>query len=351
MANNQVPASVRAQNFVLNTSKYLQKLSKKSFEENTTLSWDLPKVRFLSKISLICKGTFKATHASKTSYTKSTFDKYNLLRRVRMTLNNSFNPYNISGAMLAQYNKINKITHSTVDNFSLDVLGNVVSSGGTSNSLSFVIELPITLNERDPYGLLMLQNEQTLATLNLDTSTLASIMTDTDITLADMSIEITPVIESFSIPQRPDSVPDFSLIKLVNEQSEMIVGTDEMTVMVPIGNTYRKIWLYLASDANFTPISHAKIKEFHLILNQADYPIVIPADYVAYQNKKNYDGALGVGTYCFDFSEQGLANLGGSRDYLDTERLTRLELKIVFDGLTGSTNYVYLNSERIAKLV
>jgi hypothetical protein len=232
----------------------------------------------------------------------------------------------------------------------LDVLENVSSSSGTENDISMVLDLPITLNDRDAIGLILLQNEQSIVTLNVDCASIASIMTETDHTTDNLSISITPVVETFSIPMIPDAIPDYSIIKLVNEQSENIVSTNEMTVKLPIGLTYRKLGLYLASDTAYTPIDHSKISGFQLVFNQADSPINVPADYVAYQNKVDYDGSLPLGSYVFDFSSQGIANLGGGRDYIDTERLTECWIKILFDGLTGSTNYVYTFAEKLAKL-
>jgi hypothetical protein len=56
-----------------------------------------------------------------------------------------------------------------------------------------------------------------------------------------------------------------------------------------------------------------------------------------------------VGYFAFDFSTQGIANLGGSRDYIDTEKLQEFWLKINFKNLTGNSNYVYVVSEKLAR--
>jgi hypothetical protein len=351
MQNQKLSPAQRAMYFANATRKYEQMLPSQAFVENQTISFQLPKTRFLSKIYLIMKGSFKVTHASKTSYTKSVFDKHNLVKRVRMSINNGFNPFDISGSMLNLYNKMNKFAVPTADNFSLDVLGNVVSSGGTVNTVSNVYELPITINERDPIGLLLLQNEQSIVSLNVDCGSIKDLMTDTDITISDINITITPVIETFSIPQVPDAVPDYSIVKLVNEQTEHIVNTSEMTVKVPVGLTYRKLGLYLASDTAKTAITHDKLSYFKFVFNQADTPVYVPADQVAYKNKVDYAGSIPVGAYLFDLSSQGIANLGGGRDYIDTERLTECWVTLGFNGLSGSTNYVTMFSEKLAKLM
>jgi hypothetical protein len=340
----------RAINFAQATRKYEQQLPSAKYVENSTLQFQLPKARFLSKITLLVKGTFKATDGTKTAITKAVFDKYNLIRRVRLSINNGFNPYDISGQMLSMYNKIAMFNKPASDVFGLDSLGVVVSSGGTVNKVSFAMELPITLNDRDPIGLIMLQNDQSIVTLNVDTSPIEKIMTDDDIVLSDVDITITPVVETFSIPNFADAIPDYSVVKLVNEQSENIVGTNEMVIKLPVGMTYRKVGFYLASDTVYTPIASDKISGFQLVFNQADSPINVPAEYIAYKNKNAYDGALPLGAYVLDFSEQGIANYGGGRDYVDTERLQEAWVKVLFKDLTGSSNYVYTFAEKLAKL-
>ena len=350
MAQQKLSPDMRARMFSQMTRKYDQVLPSEKFKENSTLSFQLPKTRFLSKITLHVRGTFKAKHGSKVTYTKSVFDKYNLVRRVRLSINNGFNPYDISGNMLSLYNKANHYQSPDTDAFGLDVLGNTVSVAGATNTVTFSLELPISLNDRDPIGLLLLQNEQSIVTLNVDTSLLTSIMTDNDVDIEDDSIYVTPVLETFSIPLIPDAIPDYSIVKLVNEQSENIVSTNEMIVKLPLGLTYRKLGVYLASDTSYTAIPHANITGFQLIFNQADTPINVSSDHVARKNKYDYDGTMPLGAYMFDFSTQGIANLGGGRDYVDTERLTECWLKVQFSGLVGATNYIHIFSEKLAKL-
>lgn len=351
MANAKLNPTQRAALFAQSTRQYKQELPSMTFKEGETISISLPKTRFLSKISLKVKGSFKVTHASKTTYTKAKFDKYKLLRQVRMSINNGFNPYQIGGVELYLYNLMNRFNAAGADNFGLDALENVVSSGGTVDKVSYVLDLPMTLNDRDPVGLVMLQNEQTVVTLSVDCGYIKDLMTDTDITISDINIQVTPVIETFSIPMIPDAVPDYSVIKLVNEQIENVVGAGDMIIKLPVGLTYRKIMLYVATDTGFTPIDHTKLGNFQLVFNQADTPVNVSADHVAYENRKAFGGSLPAGCYAFDFSSQGIANYGGGRDYIDTERLTEFWLKVNFKEISGSSNYVYVVAEKLARLV
>jgi hypothetical protein len=334
------------------TRKYEQQNPTAIFADNTQLNLPLPKARFLSHIYLLVKGSFKAAHASKTSFAFANFGKYNLLKRVQLSINNGFNPYDISGNMLSIYNSVNKFSVSDSDPYGINVCGNTVSAAGTTNEVCFLVELPITVNKRDMIGLVNLQDPTMIASLNLTCGAMLDMIAtaDKDVTISNVNINITPIIESFSVPTNPDAIPDYSVLKLVHEQSENVVNTNEMTIKLPIGLIYRKFFIYLAQDANFTPIDTSKVAGFSIVFNQADSPVQVPAQYVAYKNTQDYDAGLPKGCYAFDFSTQGIANMGGGRDYIDSEKITEFWLKISFNNLTGSSNYVYEVSEQLAKL-
>lgn len=349
-AQKLAPPQVRMMNFLQATRQYMQELPAMTFSEGNTVNVTFPKTRFLSKIYLRVKGTFTATHASKTSFTKAPFDMYRLIRQVRLTVNNGFNPYQIGGVELGgMFNLLDRYSDSINDPYNTNYLQNVVSSTGATNKVCYTMDLPITLSDKDLVGLVNLQHETTVVTLNVDCATVKEIMTDTDINISNINITITPVLETFSIPLDPNAVPDYSIIKLVNEDIQNVVGAGDMIVKLSTGLTYRKLLIYIASDANFTPIDTDQISNFQLVFNQADSPYNISADHLAYLNNKTYAGQLPKGAFAFDFSTQGIANLGGSRDYIDTEKLQEFWLKINFKNLTGNSNYVYVVSEKLAR--
>jgi len=352
MNGNQTKLSPaqRANMFAQSTRQYKQELPSMPFTEGETRSVSFPKTRFLSKVFLRIEGSFKATHASKTSFTLSEFDKYRILRQLRIEMNNGFNPYQIGGAELSMYNTMKEFSPQEADNYGIDKLENVVSSGGTTNKINYTMELPLTLNDRDPVGLVLLQNEQTVVTLNVDCGQLSDIMTDDDITLSEINIKLVPVLETFSVPQLPDAIPDYSIVKLVNQQIENVNGAGKMIVKLPVGLTYRKLFFFIATDVGYTPVDINDLGNIRLVFNQADVPYNISAFQLAYENYKAYGGQLPAGAFAFDFSTQGVPNLGGGRDYIDTERLTEFWLEIDFKNVTGSNNYIYVCSEKIARL-
>src|SRR5690606_4956983 len=167
---NLTPAQ-RAALFAQTTRKHWQMLPTIAAAENSRVSFDLPKTRLLSGIRLLVQATLTAQHSASTSYTPAEFAPFTLLRRVAVNINNGFNPFYITGRNLYFYNLLalgadvlerqNSGRHRTIQ-------GTAASSGGTANTIRFMVDLPITLNERDPIGLILLQNQETVVTVNVD---------------------------------------------------------------------------------------------------------------------------------------------------------------------------------------
>jgi hypothetical protein len=175
---SKLSAAQRAALFAQATRQYVQTLPSMTFQEGQQVSIQLPKTRFLSKVYLLVKGTFKAAHASKTTFAKSNFDKYNLLKNVFVSINNGFQPYKVSGPMLHLKNLIDdyKNTGLAADTFHTEVLDNAVSAAGSTDDIEFVLELPNTINDRDTVGLLLLQNDSTIVTVGADLGSIKDVM-------------------------------------------------------------------------------------------------------------------------------------------------------------------------------
>ncbi|HEX9253018.1 MAG TPA: hypothetical protein VF870_12295, partial [Ignavibacteriaceae bacterium] len=213
MAEKKVllPASQRAILFAQATREYKVDQPAKIYSSGQTVRFDLPKSRFLSKILLRVKGTFKAKHATKTSFVEMGLGRYNILNQIRISINNGFNPYQLSGKSLKAYNMVSKFQKPQGDNFGVEVFENVVSVAGATNKVNFTMELPLTLNERDCVGLLMLQNDETYVTVEIDLGSILSCMVDSDIVIESENITITPVLHTFSIPRDENAIPDYSV--------------------------------------------------------------------------------------------------------------------------------------------
>ena len=328
MATQQLSAQQRAALFATATRQTFQTLPSQTVSgENQTVQFTLPKVRLLSKILLEVSAvaTLKSTAAS---IAKKVMSPYQILRRISLDLNNGFSPFVIPGRDLYLYNvnRLNpQVLDATTNKKSMNYVENAASGAGTDAVIDFVLELPVTLNDRDPVGLVMLQSDELSVTLTIDVAQLQNAYalngSNNDI-VTFKSMSITPVVETFSIPPIKEAFPDISVLKLVDSKADTFAGNGQNIVKLNTGTIYRKLIMYF-EDNNGVPFTDADFAgNLELVFNQADIPYSIKPSILSAKNTSQLGYTLPDGVYVFDFSNQGIPNLGGTRDYIDTERLT-----------------------------
>lgn len=333
--------------FASATRKHLRVIPAKTGAPGTTLSFEVPKVRLTEAVRLLVEATLTATHASNTTYTPATHAPFTLLKNVRVNINNGFNPYQISGLglymLMLMRADADTLTRQTSGR-GRTVQGDVSSAGGTANTVRFVVDLPLALNDRDPVGLVLTQNQETTVTVEVDLGTANDIApAASGYTFALSDVTVTPLVESFTVPAVSEAFPDISIVKLVNEKIDAIAGAGPITVRLPVGTTYRKLIFFVADSSGAGVDITSNIE---IALNQSDTPIQINPKLLAAINHELYATPLPTGMYALDLASQGFANYGGSRDYIDTERLTEFWLR--FDATAaGSVRVVYEHLSRL----
>jgi len=347
MAEKNLTAQERAAYFNMNTRRNFQPVGTITGAENSLVSFNLPKSKLLAGLRLSIAATLTATHASSTSYTPHEDAPFSFLKRVEVRLNNGFSPFAISGPALAEYNKtLRGIVPLSVaaSGRGRVVQGVTSSSGGTTNAVRFLLDLPIMLNPRDPIGLILLQNEETLCTVDVSLGAVGDLApASSGYTFAVSSISVSLMSDTFTLPA--SVMPDISVLKLVQERTETLINGENI-IKLPTGLTYRKLG-FIVYNATPARVADSGITgTLDVMFNQADVPIRIkPLELAAY-NADSYGGALPQGSYVLDFSDNGIANLGGARDYVDSERLTEFWLKIN----AAAAGTVKIWSETLARL-
>lgn len=341
MANVQntskLTASQRALNFAQMTRQHWQALPSVTVNENNSITFTLPKVRLLSKIRLLVTGTITAAHAANVTYTPADFAPFNLIRNIRVEANNGFTPVNLSGQNLAILNMLRDSSDSldvftgtaalTAASRRRNKLGVESDAAGVVNPLRMVLDIPFTLNDRDPVGLILLQNEETVLTVTIDMADADSLVAAiAGYTITPSAMTITPMVETFSIPPINDAFPDLSILSIKAQKNEIISGAGLVQMALPVGMTYRKLAFYV-TDAGGGVLDTALTGNFELVANQADVPYRVGPQMLSAINQEQYARVLPNGLWVFDFTYQGLANYGGTRDYVDTERLTEFWLR------------------------
>ena len=363
MAEQNMNATQRAALFANATRQNMQMLPKQTATSGaTTMTFTLPKARLLSKILLDVTATVKVTHPTKTELPSfDVFTPYRLLRRISLDLNNGFSPYVIGGAEACMLNMIHRgnaqYMASPFVNSSEDEtagtnhfgywLNKGASADGKVNKVRFTLELPVTLNDRDPVSLILLQNDTTNVSLVLDFANGSDMFDGIDGYTIDITgVEATPMLETFSVPASTTAFPDLSVLKLTTSRNDSYVGAGQHIIKMSTGTIYRRI-IFRILDENGNPVDDEEItSNISLVFNQADTNYDISARHLRMLNTTQYGFTLPKGMFVFDFAYQGVAGLSGSRDYVDTERLTEMWLRYS----TGGSGRIQIVSECLAML-
>jgi hypothetical protein len=348
----QLTAQQRAALFAQATRQTIQMLPSRSVaQEGETVTFDIPKTRLLSKI-LVEFDAVATLKSNAASIQKDAFSPYKIIRRIQLDLNNGFSPFVIPGRDLYLYNTIRlnpDVLLPSSNDRAMAYVENTATTSGKDARIKFTVELPVTLNDRDPVGLILLQNSETNVQLTIDIDKLQNAYTlnaSNNDQVTFKSLKITPMVVTFTIPSIPQAFPDLSVLKLVSSKSDTFAGNGQSIIHLNTGYIYRKLVLYF-EDNNGVPLSDDDfVGNIELIFNEADIPYSMKPSVLAAANHSELGYPLPDGVYVFDFSYQGIPNLGGSRDYVDTENLT--EFWVRFN--TAKAGKITVVSETLSRL-
>lgn len=339
MTQRVLSPAERAMLFNQHTRQHIISLPTRPLLPSSTIEYELPKVRLTSRILLEVHGTITLGGTGTATATPWRAARY--IRNLRVNINNGFNPFQISGRGLFLYNcLLNSGIGETVDE--QNVLG--VTRASTV-PFRVYLEVPLTLNQRETMGLINTSNPQTTVNLVIDSDTLASLYTTAE-TFTGSDIRVTPHIESFSIPQHADAIPDLSVLKLVHEFSQTIPAAGDVTFDLQTGLVYRKIIASYEDVTGNIGMAVTALGPLQLILNQADFPYIMAPQLVRDLNHKSYSQLLPAGVFVWDFTGGSQPNYGNARDYIDTERLTEFWLRTT----TTNTGRLTVITETLARL-
>lgn len=307
----QITPAQRARNFEAGTRQNLHTLPSRTLTNlGESIQFNYPKARLLSKTLIKVDVTLKNA-VSKTF--EDGLKPYEILRRVSLSLNNGFDPFVINGRDMALLNMVRMNKTDLLCDKGTDAEG----------KYSFMIELENALNQKNiASSLILLQNESTQVTLSIDLAT----STDAIVKGSDLvSCKITPMLQTWTIPNYTDAFPDISILKLTKARTESIISGGEHVVKLDVGTIYRKLVFYFTDENGKGKNLDSNIE---LIFNTADTPVSIDAEMLRYKNKSDFGFDFPEGMYVFDFSgSAGFSGHGSARDLIDTERLTEFWVK------------------------
>lgn len=351
-AKQQLTPQQRAILFAQATRQNFQTMPTQAVNaENTTIQFNLPKVRLLSRILLHVEATATLTSTAGTIQTAA-YAPYNILRRISLDLNNGFSPLVLSGADLSLYSRMRhnqNVLDNSTNGKAISYIENIAAAGGHDCAIRFTIPIEVTLNQRDQVGYILLQNDESVVTLTIDVSTLAQayvLNAGNGDAVTFKNMKVTPTLETYSIPNISSAFPDLSVLKLVSSKSDVFQGGSTSIIKLPVGTIYRKILMKFVDNNGVALTDQSFTGNIDFVFNQADTPYSIQPQTLSALNHMQYGEPLPSGCYSLDFTDQGFVNYSGSMNYVDSEKLT--ELWVRFNANVAGT--ITVISENLARL-
>lgn len=352
MANDKLTAQQRAQLFGASTRQHFQMLGMQQVSGGAqTVSFRVPKARIMQGVKLYVEGKMKLTHASATTRNVGNLDVYKCIRRLSIDFNNGFMPVVCSGEEMALVNMLypnpEMVKRGSGATLATAPENWTVSADGADNDFSFMLDVPLTINYRDPVGLVLAQNAETNIDISIDIANAVSMVDNASGYTADFtSLKITPMVASFSVPSDSRAFPDMSVLKIVDSRTETFTA-GQSYIKLPTGMIYRKL-IFKFEDTSGTPLTVDQItSNIELVLNTADVPYSVSPKMLKAINTMQAGTEFPAGVYYFSFDFQGINGYGGSRDYIDAERIT--EFAIRFNAACAGK--LTIVSEKLSRLI
>ena len=296
--------------FDMLTRRKRARLTSATLSAGSNYQWQLPRTGLLSEIRLSIRATIQT---SDTVGSPNPLGCSAIIRRVRLTSNSAIDIYSTSGANFTY------LVAPFLDTEQVNVVGQnqgadtLVVADDTTKNLDMII--PVTLNSRDPLGLIMLQNEQTLLTLSVEVEAIASLGTNID----SISVTIEPQIVFFTVPADVKAIPPLNVIHQITDQSMTVTGTGDVNFEPPRGNTYVSINHGLGMGVSGSDgWSRVRVQANQSDTWQDDNPASLDMDYYRIHGSARREGVIPI-----DFlGTTGLGNFGSGRDLFNSGLVT-----------------------------
>lgn len=279
---------------------------------------ELPTYGLLGAVLLQIRGTIGGTVGAVNAMGMSS-----IIQRITFRLNSGTVVWSLTGP------NYHLLYRDTIDSGYIDVVGHTNARDAvTATAAVLDMVVPIMVNMRDPIGILLLQNRQTVLTLSVEWAA------DTVVTATGTfsNFAVTPFLLNFSVPPNPLSLPPLRWIHQVVDEARVMSGAGEFTYDIPRGNTYMGIMHGVGIGATGADSWNTA----RLRVNQSNY---IFDDTPASQEmmfRWQRGRARELGAIYWDFATtSGLGKYGTTRDLYDSNRTT--DFQSVVDVTTGLT--------------
>lgn len=278
------------------------------------LVWELPRTGILESIHLAVSVTIAGTLSA-----PNALGAQAIIKRVRLIANSGIDLVNISGV------GFNSLIRKFCEDYTDLTPGTNAGAAITATTFNLPVVIPVALNSRDPVGLFMLQNEQTLLQLSVEIEAAANLATG----ITTLNYTVRPTINVFTVPINTQDWPDFSLVHTLIEDSRAVGGSGDFEYQWPRGNTYLQVLHGLGLAQSGSDL----FNRLRVRLNQSDFLLDMDVNSIniEFERLHGYTRVLGVAPVDL-IGTSGLGVYGSARDMLYSGAVTDLATVITATG-------------------
>jgi hypothetical protein len=333
------------------TRQNITSLPSQTITEGGRLYFRLPKVGLLSKLILTIQATIDNT-AGTGHATQSERGPWNLIKRIKLVANSGASIYDVSGyGTYVINNLLKKASAPNISVIDRTLAASTYSFPATDGdgTMLFNLEIPIAINDRDPIGLLLLQNNATEMVLEVEFNSAGGanavvapyVLTGTA-TSAFSAGTCGVAMEYFTVPRRAEDYPALNVIHQWLEQQDTVTGTGAFTKSLLRGNTYMRLAHYLTLNS---ALDQADVDKLRILYNQSEVPYTIDRVPQLFLQKMRYGMDLPKGTFVHDwYYSNGIPSLGDSRDFINSANITEFQSEVTIGSGATVTGNCYLNT-------
>lgn len=335
-----------------------------TFSQSQTTRIDLPQTGFLADIFGIVSGTTTTGAASSTTINSYIPTPVGILNAIKVKNNQGVEVWNTSGWGMVLKNMVSKYNYDPLteaagqfnyangfgtaqDPFTRYRNTDASLGASASQNWRFPVWLDIAWGPALQAGLQLLQDPAIKYQLECNWGSATDLYSATTGTVTLSNVQLLPTAHLFHVPERAIDLPKLSFTKtVIEDQQSLTAGTGDNTYKFVTGNMAESIILELvnkpagvltplfptgaSASASVNPVTRLKVR-----YSQTQIPYDCDADSWLARQRRQYGRDLPGGVYCIQLGQpQGLPELVGVRDIINTARLTDLDIIATLSGAT-----------------
>jgi hypothetical protein len=350
---------VTLMSFIDATRQNFTQLPAQNYAKDGRLYFDLPKAGLLSRLFVTVVGTMTVTPGTGTAVL-SERRAFNLIKRVRLIANSGASIFDVSGYGTYLINTLLRKDATPNDSFidegyKAEIYSAGVASG--ANAWKFGLEIPIAINERDPIGLILLQNNATQLTLEIEfnpefgvNGVIAPVVV-TGNAVSSFAGKVDVMMEYFTVPRNKEDYPSLNVIHQWLEQQDAIASAGAWAKSLLRGNTYMRMIHYVTLN---NLLDTANVEKLRVLYNQSEVPYIINKLPQLFIQRARYGRDLPKGTFVHDwYMSSGQVSLGTSRDFINSANVTEFQSEITLASgasVPAGTSFINTITEQLIKI-